>query len=510
MPTKGSTIASSARSPSAPRSATACSTLGDDGLLAGRMADQRRAGLRAGRRPLHRLSRHRPARAGRAPSRCRRAPPGCPTSHDSLREMVHEIKTPLNAIIGFAEIIDGQYLGPAAPPLSRARGGNRRQARSLLEAAEDLDFAAKLQSAARQRRARAPTSQTFFPRFAEELHGARRAAGRDASMLDSTGLGGSCALEPELTERLLRRFTDAVLGAAAPGEHLAFASRQCAGHRCALQHDPSRVDRARAARRTCSTRNSPSAAPTGRCSGSASRCGWSTGWSGSPAATLEIDDDRFTLLPVPLNAWPSGCCADRRWWARRDSNPQPSRYERPALPVELQAPTTFGRWHARRMSFELSPGQLESVRWSGRQDSNLRPSAPKADALPGCATPRRGDALAARTAPPANLIARCPARVGVDVDVDIDVLRRASDAALPRRRWRSPRRLPRRRWRRRPRHSSATSWLYSTVIESLASSSVTWQAAKQQGRGKGDQCAHVLVLSRGFEGINAGVRRFGS
>ena len=32
---------------------------------------------------------------------------------DSLRELVHEIKTPLNAIIGFAEIIDGQYLGPA-------------------------------------------------------------------------------------------------------------------------------------------------------------------------------------------------------------------------------------------------------------------------------------------------------------------------------------------------------------------------------------------------------------
>jgi hypothetical protein len=26
-----------------------------------------------------------------------------------------------------------------------------------------------------------------------------------------------------------------------------------------------------------------------------------------------------------------------RWWARRDSNPQPSRYERPALTVELQA-----------------------------------------------------------------------------------------------------------------------------------------------------------------------------
>ena len=30
------------------------------------------------------------------------------------------------------------------------------------------------------------------------------------------------------------------------------------------------------------------------------------------------------------------------------------------------------------------------IRWSGRYDSNIRPSAPKADALPGCATPRRG------------------------------------------------------------------------------------------------------------------------
>ena len=31
----------------------------------------------------------------------------------------------------------------------------------------------------------------------------------------------------------------------------------------------------------------------------------------------------------------------------------------------------------------------ESGEWSGRRDSNPRPSAPKADALPDCATPRR-------------------------------------------------------------------------------------------------------------------------
>ena len=42
------------------------------------------------------------------------------------------------------------------------------------------------------------------------------------------------------------------------------------------------------------------------------------------------------------------------------------------------------------------------VKWSGRQDSNLRPSAPKADALPGCATPRR---RACYTAGPAGTTA---------------------------------------------------------------------------------------------------------
>src|SRR5690606_38134062 len=32
-----------------------------------------------------------------------------------------------------------------------------------------------------------------------------------------------------------------------------------------------------------------------------------------------------------------------KWWARQDSNPQPSRYERPALTIELQAPEGSGR-----------------------------------------------------------------------------------------------------------------------------------------------------------------------
>src|ERR1041384_3306893 len=74
---------------------------------------------------------------------------------DSLRELVHEIKTPLNAIIGFAEIIDGQYLGPADRRYPERASDIVGEARSLLGAIDDLDFAAKIHSSTRVEERRA-------------------------------------------------------------------------------------------------------------------------------------------------------------------------------------------------------------------------------------------------------------------------------------------------------------------------------------------------------------------
>src|ERR1017187_4110738 len=39
---------------------------------------------------------------------------------------------------------------------------------------------------------------------------------------------------------------------------------------------------------------------------------------------------------------------------------------------------------------------INKLCWSGRRDSNPRPSAPKADALPGCATPRLSVSIVSR------------------------------------------------------------------------------------------------------------------
>jgi hypothetical protein len=159
------------------------------------------------------------------------APAAAGPDHDSLREMIHEIKTPLNAIIGFAEIIDGQYFGPAHSRYRERAAEIVANARSLLEAAEDLDFAARLQSA-RARPGEGTDLKSFFTTFADTLQS--RAARQGVTVaLDAGGALGRCALDPELTERLVRRFTDAVLSATASGEQLAVEARQ-QGDSCAI------------------------------------------------------------------------------------------------------------------------------------------------------------------------------------------------------------------------------------------------------------------------------------
>jgi site-specific DNA recombinase len=45
-------------------------------------------------------------------------------------------------------------------------------------------------------------------------------------------------------------------------------------------------------------------------------------------------------------------------------------------------------WPNYRKPFDVIAQRAKNEQWSGREDLNLRPPAPKAGALPGCATPR--------------------------------------------------------------------------------------------------------------------------
>jgi signal transduction histidine kinase len=146
---------------------------------------------------------------------------------EALRETIHEIKTPLNAIIGFAEIIDGQYLGPAHRSYRLRAAEIVAQARMLLAAIEDLDFAARLQS-------RGPgdgNSAAFadiFPPLAEEWANQASARGVQLRVAPLIAQLGS-KLDGELAARLLKRFIGALLNAAAPGELIHLDAEEARG-----------------------------------------------------------------------------------------------------------------------------------------------------------------------------------------------------------------------------------------------------------------------------------------
>ena len=61
-------------------------------------------------------------------------------------------------------------------------------------------------------------------------------------------------------------------------------------------------------------------------------------WSGRQDSNLRPSGPKPDALPGCATPRPGSWLRAIRWWARQDSNPRPSRYERPALTAELQAP----------------------------------------------------------------------------------------------------------------------------------------------------------------------------
>jgi len=136
---------------------------------------------------------------------------------NSLRELAHEIRTPLNAIIGFAEIISGEYLGPADDRLRQKATGIVDEARILLSAIEDLDFAARMNSEFAAERPRFHLDELVE----SMLPAIKDAAGSATQVEFAPGPRHvEVSFHPDLAQRLMLRLCSALFKDAVAGEVL--------------------------------------------------------------------------------------------------------------------------------------------------------------------------------------------------------------------------------------------------------------------------------------------------
>jgi signal transduction histidine kinase len=144
-----------------------------------------------------------------------RAQTGSPA--ESLRQLVHELRTPTNAIAGFAEMIETQMLGPVADVYRERANVIRSEARELLGAIDDLDLAARIDSDALaltpDRVALRPLLATITDDLAPllELRGSMIALPAEDHVV--TG-------DRRAVERLLSRLMATLVSASVPGERI--------------------------------------------------------------------------------------------------------------------------------------------------------------------------------------------------------------------------------------------------------------------------------------------------
>ncbi len=137
---------------------------------------------------------------------------------DSVRQLVHELRTPLNAIRGFAEMINGQLLGPVLPAYRENAQAIIDDSRRLLALFDDLDAAARLDTNAVQSPPSVPTdARRLLHSVAANLVSLTDA--RNVHLRISSGQGdATLAVDTVSVERMYSRLLSTMIGLAHSGE----------------------------------------------------------------------------------------------------------------------------------------------------------------------------------------------------------------------------------------------------------------------------------------------------
>ncbi|MDZ7282237.1 hypothetical protein N4G62_09380 [Sphingomonas sanguinis] len=141
------------------------------------------------------------------------------SSSDSLRQLVHELRTPANAVAGFAELIESELLGPVAPVYRDRASAIRAMAADLLASVEDLDTAARIEGHVLELR---PTIVPLAPLIQRVLAELRPLAElrRAEIRFDPSSATLSALADDRACERLLTRLFSVLLSNCVVGERL--------------------------------------------------------------------------------------------------------------------------------------------------------------------------------------------------------------------------------------------------------------------------------------------------
>ncbi len=150
---------------------------------------------------------------------------------EGLRRLVHELRTPTNAIAGFSELIEAQLLGPVAPAYRERASSIRTLAADLVAAIEDLDLAARIEGDALELRPGVIPVLPLLTRLAADLQAL--AALRGCAILIAEGKALAVACDDRAVERLVSRLLATMVSLAQADETIV-VTPQRRDHRVAI------------------------------------------------------------------------------------------------------------------------------------------------------------------------------------------------------------------------------------------------------------------------------------
>jgi len=142
---------------------------------------------------------------------------------DALRQLVHELRTPTNAIAGFAEMIEAELFGPVPEVYRRQAAAIRSQTAGLLGAIEDMDIAARIETNALQLFADDVPVAPLLERIVADVAPLAALRGTAVSLhVDHPSL--SIRGDGQAVERLIARLLATLVASGTAGERIGIAA----------------------------------------------------------------------------------------------------------------------------------------------------------------------------------------------------------------------------------------------------------------------------------------------